>query len=249
MRYLIFALASCAFLSSNTCLAKVVIKATSNSGGIRVGGDAGNGQHDEFYAIGNETPGNFEEYGILGFTFDATTDFGFPSISSSDIKSVQLTLAVNDRAFSNGELIEFFFTPDTFASLGDGSNYSDLSFDIDAVNGLNASQFTTAPTSLGTYSFPDMEERGGETDLFDFNFTGAQLDLLADSINGGTDFQIIGGVTDPLHQITYLGFDNNVEGENVPSPMLSITAVPEPATFSLLSVLASVGLIGFRRRL
>lgn len=248
MRYLILALASCAFLASNKCLAKVVIKETSNSGGIRVGGDRGDGQLSEFYATGNASAiGDFREYGILGFTFDSMSDFGFDSMSGSDILSVQLSLTVNDRAFSSGGAIEFFFTSDTFASLGDGSSYSDLTYDTSVVNGLDPTQYGMSPLSLGIYSLPEMEGReGGDVDIFTLDFSDDSLDALLASINAGDDFQIIGGATDPEHEITYSGFENTFDPGN---PILSITAVPEPGAFSLLSILASATLIGCRRRL
>jgi len=209
----------------------VVTKDAATSGAIHANGDTGNGTDNEFYASGNDD--NFAEYGIVGFSYTAA-DFGLGTVTEADITGVSLALTVNDRTFSDGNAIEFFFSPDTFASLGDGGSYSNLTYNAALFNGLDASQFPTAPISLGVYSMTEMAGRaGGEVDNFNLNFSGASLTGLVASINAGTDFQIIGAATDASHDITYSGIGSTFDPGD---PALSINAVPEPSTFSLIAL-------------
>ncbi|MCR9296067.1 MAG: hypothetical protein NXI32_25405 [bacterium] len=223
--------------------AAIVTKESSNSGGIHTDGDRGDGQYSEFYASGNDDA--FAEFGVLGFTF-TPADFGLAVLTEADIQSIQLSLTVNDRGFSDGNAIELFFTPDTFASLGNGTGYTNLTYDATLTNGINTSQFTTTPISLGVYAIPEMAGRpGGEVDVIDVNFSGAALTSLVNSINAGTDFQILAGATDASHDLTYSGFGNTFDPGN---PTLSINAVPEPGGLMLLTMLGTVALRTRSRR-
>lgn len=180
-------------------------------GAIHDFGDAGPG---EFYGSGPDD--GFEEYGIAGFSFDAT-DFGGPAGS---LNSVTLSLTHNDRFFSDGDSVEFFFTPDTFASL---ASYSGLTYDSNTTNGIDASQYTTAPTSVGVFAYTP--QAGGTVDDFDLDFSGAAGNALMEAINAGADFQIIIAATSLTHDVTYSGLNNSFDPGN---PRLTIDANPVP---------------------
>lgn len=198
---------------SQAALAVSVAKDLSTQGAIHSGGDTGPG---EFYGSGPDD--GFEEYGIAGFSFDSA-DFGGPVAS---INSVTLSLTHNDRFFSDGDAVEFFFTPDTYGSLG---SYGNLSYDAIAngINGINPSQYTTAPTSLGVFAYTP--QAGGVVDDFSLDFSGANGTALIDAINAGSDFQIIIAATAIDHDITYSGLDNTFDPGN---PNLTIDANPVP---------------------
>jgi hypothetical protein len=167
----------------------------------------------DYYGSGNDDA--FAEYGITTFNF-TLADFGG---TLSGIDSVVLTLTVNDRTFADGDMVELFFTPDTEADLGGG--FADLSYNATFVNGIDGSQYVTAPVSLGAFAITEMAGRpGGETDMFTLDFTGAALTALLNSITNGSDFQIIVGATNSTHDITYSGVGNTFDPGD---PSLEIT--------------------------
>jgi len=190
----------------------------------------------DYYGSGNDDA--FMEYGIASWNFTAA-DFGFASVTS--ITSATLSLTVNDRSFSDGDAVEFFYSPDDDSALGGG--FAGLSANPALVNGIDGSQFVTAPVSLGVFNITEMAGRpGGEIDMFSLNFTGSALASLISEINAGSDFQILIGATDSTHDITYSGVGNTFDPGN---PNLDIVAVPTPGAAALLGL---SGLIGFRRR-
>ena len=231
---LIFSLAALTLLVFNSAVTAQVSKPgvityDVDSGGPFAGSD--------YYGSGNDDA--FGEYGLTTFNFSAA-DFGG---AVSEIQSAVLTLTVNDRTFSDGDAVEFFYTPDTGADLDSGlmGDFSDLSFNDMFVNGIDATQFVTAPESLGVFSIPEMAGRpGGEVDSFSLNFSPGATTSLLSAINSGSDFQILIGATVDTHDITYSGVGNTFDPGD---PTLTIT-VPEPSALSLLFV----GLLPFLRR-
>ena len=189
----------------------------------------GSATGSDYYGSGNDDA--FGEYGVTTFNY-TLADFGG---SLSDIANVRLSLTVNDRTFSDGNMVEFFYTPDT--------DVSGLSFDDSVVNGIDPSQFTTAPVSLGVFAIQEMAGRpGGEVDNFQLNFDASATASLLNSINAGTDFQIIVAATLAEDDITYSGVGNTFDPGD---PTLKIRPVPEPGSLALLLV----GLLPLLRRL
>jgi hypothetical protein len=202
-----------------------------DSGGPNVGSS-------DYYGSGPDDA--FAEYGITTFNF-SQADFGGPVTT---LVSAELTLTVNDRGFSDGDAVEFYYTPDTAADLDNGGgDFSALVYDpAFPSSGINPSQFLTAPVSLGVFSIPEMAGRpGGETDTFSLMFDAAASTALLNSINTGTDFQILIAATVDSHDITYSGVGNSFDPGD---PVLDIV-VPEP---SVLALLAGGLLVLVRRR-
>ena len=182
----------------------------------------------DYYGSGNDDA--FAEYGMTTWNFTAG-DFG---LAVANIVSAELTLTVNDRSFSDGSIVEFFFTPDTAAVLGGG--FASLSFDSNFTNGINGAQYVNAPVSLGSFAITEMAGRaGGEIDVFNLNIGGGVATAMVNAINSGTNFQIIVAATVSSHDITYSGVGNTFDPGD---PNLEITAnlVPEPATLTVLAL-------------
>ena len=113
------------------------------------------------------------------------------------------------------------------------------------MNGLDVSQFTTAPISLGQielgFDITD-DSLGGQAFNFSLPFTGASEAALLDSINAGTDFQLIIGAVATEDDVTFSGVGNTFDPGD---PSLTITTVPEPSSALLLAL---GGMLGIRRR-
>lgn len=188
----------------------------------------------DFYGSGNDDA--FSEFGITTFNiFD-------PNVTSVD--SAALILTYNDRTFSDGTQVEFFFTPDSAADLG--GDFAALSYDPSLVNGINNSQFLTHPVSLGTLLFSP--ELPGGTEVAHFLNLSAAGDALLSSVQNGTDFQIIIASTTADADITFSGVGNTFDPGD-PQLNLGVTSIPEPSSLGLLSLgLIGVGLLRRRRK-
>lgn len=197
----------------------------------------------DYYGSGNDDAN--AEYGLTTFNLG-----GAFAGTVTGISSVELTLTVNDRFFSDGDAVEVFFTTDSGADLDIGNGvFSGIFFNNALVNGIDGSQFNFAPVSLGVFSIPEMAGRaGGETDVLTLNF-GTNVSALIDAINNGTDFQILLGATNSTHDITYSGVGNSFDPGD---PLLTINAtvvpVPEPASATILGAVALAGFTMRRRR-
>jgi hypothetical protein len=97
----------------------------------------------DFYAEGNGQ-GSFARYDVGTFNF-TKLDFNLSGASTiTGISTAELTLTNNDRTFSAGTEVEFFFTTDS--STG-------KTFNAANVNGIDNAQFTFAPVSLGKFPY------------------------------------------------------------------------------------------------
>ena len=152
----------------------------------------------DYYAEGNGQ-GAFARFdlGIFNMT---KLDFGLSGASTiTSVQSAEFTLTHNDRTFTQGTEVEFFFTTD--AATG-------KTFDAAQVNGINNSQFTFAPISLG--KFPYTPKAGGQTDVFTLDLAAAGPALVS-RLNTGEDFSIIIAATTPMAAVTYSGKGNTFD--------------------------------------
>jgi cysteine-rich repeat protein len=174
--------------------------------------DGGSFGANDYYAQGNDD--SFEVYSVTTFNF-SPADFGG---TVTGITSATLTLTVNDRTFSAGDSVEIFFTSD--------SDLSGLTFNTGIANGIDGTQFSFAPVSLGVFPITELSGRsGGETDTFALTFGGGALTELINTINAGADFQIILGVADVADALTYSGVGNTFDPGD---PNLAIVATTDP---------------------
>lgn len=206
-----------------------VTKDLVRQGSIHVNGDTNSW---DFYGSGNDD--NFSEYGIASFEF-SKDDFGVAD-DITEIGSVELTLAHNDRGFSDGASVEFFLVGDTAAELGFDDNdpdglpgiYANLTFNPDLANGIDESQFSSGPISLGTYDY--VLQLGSRRETFRLALSDEAEQVLIASINSGEDFQIIVASPDAESDITFSGLNNGFDPGN---PQLSISLEPVDDGFSL----------------
>ena len=186
----------------------------------------------DFYGSGNDD--DFSEFGIT--TFNVSN----PNVTA--VNNLTLILTYNDRTFSDGSEVEFFFTPDSAADLG--GDFAALSYDPAFVNGINPAQFVTAPVSLGKRLFsPELD---GGTEVAHFLDVAAAQDALLTSIQNGTDFQIIIASTAAEADVTFSGVGNTFDPGD-PRINLNVDIVPEPSSIGLLS-LGLMGIAALRRR-
>jgi len=199
----------------------------------------------DYYGSGADD--GFFEYGIASFNTASlggqftTSTFGNTVTS---INSATYTLTVNDRGFSDGTQVQFFLITDDF-----DNDFSSLFYDdfVDDVTGLDPSQYTTAPISLGTYSLSGAMDTltGGSTEVFNLGLSPAAESAMVNSINSGSEFSISIHATGFNDDITFSGVGNTFDPGD---PQLAIDAdvIPEPTTF-LTVVLFAAGLFFYKR--
>jgi endonuclease I len=152
----------------------------------------------DYYAEGNGQ-GAFARFdlGIFNMT---KLDFGLSGASTiTSVQSAEFTLTHNDRTFTQGTEVEFFFTTDVATG---------KTFDAAQVNGINNSQFTFAPISLGKFTYTP--KAGGQTDVFTLDLAAAGPALVS-RLNTGEDFSIIIAATTPMAAVTYSGKGNTFD--------------------------------------
>lgn len=186
----------------------------------------------DYYGSGNDDA--FAEYGI--------TTFNVSEPNATSVDSLTLILTYNDRSFSDGSEVEFFFTPDSEATLG--GDFADLSYDPTFVNGINPDHFATDPVSLGKFLFTPTFDGG--TPVTHFLDTSGVHDALLSSIQNGSDFQILIASTAADADITFSGVGNTFDPGD-PQLNINLSVVPEPTSVGLL-LFGILGLGGLRRR-
>lgn len=161
----------------------------------------------EYYGEGNGQ-GTFAIYGFGNFNI-SKLDFGLSGASViTDVVTAEFTLTHNDRTFSQGTELEFFFTTDTSAG---------KSFNPTFVNGIDASQYSFVPISLG--KFPYSPKAGGVQDTFVLDLSAAMAAMVS-RLNTGEDFAILLAATTPMAAITYSGKGNTFDPGD---PLLKLT--------------------------
>jgi hypothetical protein len=172
--------------------------------GVRLSGPASTA---DYYGQGNGQ-GNFAVYGFGNFNF-SKLDFGLSGASViTNVVTAEFTLTHNDRTFSQGTELEFFLTTDS--SVG-------KSFNPVFVNGIDASQYSFAPISLGKFAYTP--KAGGVTDTFVLDL-GSALSAMVSRLNTGEDFSILLAATTPMAAITYSGKGNTFDPGD---PLLKLT--------------------------
>ena len=159
---------------------------------------AGASTSADFYAEGNGQ-GSFARYDLGVFNL-TKLDFGLSGASTiTSVSTAEFTLTHNDRTFTQGTEVEFFFTTDAAAG---------KTFNSALVNGIDNAQFSFAPISLGKFVYTP--EAGGSTDTFTLDLSVAGSALVS-RLNTGEDFSIIIAATTPMAAITYSGKGNTFD--------------------------------------
>ena len=227
----LLALSAAAALPS-VAAADLVSSTAFETGNIEAGGDGGS---NDYYGSGNDD--NFGEYGIASFLFDVA-DFG----GDFDLSSIAYTLTHNDRGFTDGDAVRFYFTPDDFDTVFTGLTY-DGSGASDP-DGVNAGQFGQL-FDLGAYAYAAQD--GGTTSTFDLRFDDAARASLLAELQAGSQFNLLIAADTLDADVTFSGTGNTFDPGD---PLLEIgspAAVPEPGTVALIGF-AACGLAGVRRR-
>ena len=233
-------IAALALICGSAAAQTVVKDGTTTTAVHEAGGEGVVLGSTDYYGSGPDD--DFGEYGVTTFNF-TSPDFGG---TVADITNATLELTVNDRLFSDGDAVEIFFTPDTAADLDSGGgDFSALSYiPTNVPNGIEPTQFVTAPVSVGVFAIPEMAGRaGGEMDMLVLDLTGAEAAMIS-SINSGTDFQLIVATTVDTEDITYSGVGNTFDPGD-PNLSIKVRLVPEPSALTLLLL---GGLAFLRRR-
>jgi endonuclease I len=174
---------------------------------------AGASASTDFYAEGNGQ-GSFARYDVGTFNF-TKLDFNLSGASTiTGISTAELTLTNNDRTFSAGTEVEFFFTTDS--STG-------KTFNAANVNGIDNAQFTFPPISLGKFPYTPATTaaQGGVKNTFTLDL-GAVNAALVSRLNTGENFSIIIAATTPGAAITYSGKGNTFDPGD---PLLKLTVL------------------------
>lgn len=159
---------------------------------------AGSSISADFYAEGNGQ-GAFARYD-LGIFNMSKLDFGLSGASTiTSVQSAEFTLTHNDRTFTAGTEVEFFFTTDTATG---------KTFNAAVVNGIDTAQFAFTPISLGKFAYTP--KAGGLKDTFTLDLNAAGSALIS-RLNTGEDFSIIIAATTPLAAVTYSGKGNTFD--------------------------------------
>ena len=228
----LLALSAAAALPS-VAAADVVDSTAFETGSIHDFGD--DPDQADYYGSGNDD--NFGEYGIASFLFDAA-EFG----GDFDLSRIAYTLTHNDRGFSDGSSVRFYYTPDDF-----GTDYAGLTYDDTGAadpDGVDASQFGEL-FDLGTYAYT--AQAGGTETTYELQFDAAARASLLAELQAGSQFNLLIGAGTADADVTYSGTGNTFDPGD---PLLEIgspAAVPEPGTVALIGF-ATCGLAGARRR-
>jgi endonuclease I len=165
----------------------------------------------EFYAEGSGQ-GTFARYDLAVFNL-TKLDFGLSGAAQiTGVSSAELTLRQNNRSFSTGTQFELYLTTD--AATG-------KTFNPAMANGLDASQFSFAPISLGQYSYtPTAADPTSHT--FTLTLSPSAISALVSRINTSQDFSIILAAVNAPDAITFSGKANTFDPGD-PTLKLTVT--------------------------
>jgi endonuclease I len=216
------------FTSGITQQAYMAANVTSATGAARPTGGFASADH---YAEGSGL-GTFAVYSIANFRFNKV-DFALPGSASIDnIVSAEYTLTTNNRTFAAGEELEFFLTTDQL-----NGDFSGKVFNTATVNGINNSNYTFAPVSLGKFPYTPATTpaQGGLPNIFTLNLSAVEPALIA-QINAGAEFSIILAATTANAAITYSGKGNTFDPGD---PSLKLTVNQTPGTDHAVPLVAA----------
>ncbi len=192
------------FTTASPSALPVTTKTFTTQQGVRLTGAASSA---DYYGQGNGQ-GNFAVYGFGNFNF-SKLDFGLSGASViTDVVTAEFTVTHNDRTFTQGTELEFFLTTDSSAG---------KTFNPTFVNGIDNSQYSFVPISLGKFAYTP--EAGGSTDTFVLNLSAAGASMIS-RLNTGENFAIILAATTPTAAITYSGKGNTFDPGD---PLLKLT--------------------------
>lgn len=192
------------FTTASSSALPMVTETFTTQQGVRTTGAVST---TDYYGEGNGQ-GSFAVYGFGNFNV-SKLDFGLSGASViTNVVTAEFTLTHNDRTFTQGTELEFFFTTDSSAG---------KSFNPTFVNGIDPAQYSFVPISLG--KFPYTPEPGGGTDTFVLDLSAA-LSAMVSRLNTGEDFAILLAATTPMAAITYSGKGNTFDPGD---PLLKLT--------------------------
>lgn len=192
------------FITASPSALPMVTETFTTQQGVRTTGASSTA---DYYGEGNGQ-GSFAVYGFGNFNI-SKLDFGLSGASViTDVVTAEFTLTHNDRTFTQGTELEFFFTTDSSAG---------KTFNPTFVNGIDNSQYSFVPISLG--KFPYTPEPGGSTDTFVLDLSAA-LSAMISRLNTGEDFAILLAATTPMAAVTYSGKGNTFDPGD---PLLKLT--------------------------
>ena len=165
-------------------------------GTIHTDGDQG---PNDFYGSGNDD--NFSEYGVASFAI-TKADLGIGSGDTVDtLDQLVLRLTHEAQFFADGTQVEFFFTDDDFAG-----DYTGLTYNSALTNGIDASQYASAPVSLGVFDYTPRAD--GTPEEFDLDISAVSSAIISE-INAGGEFSILIGAVASDADTTFEGLDEN----------------------------------------
>jgi endonuclease I len=154
----------------------------------------------DYYAEGSGQA-NFARFDVGVFNF-TKIDFGLSGASQiTGVTTAEFTLRQNFRTFTTGTQFEFFLTTDSPTG---------KTFNPTIANGIDPSQFSNAPVSLGQFSYtPTSVDPTFNT--FSLNLSPTASATLAARINTGEDFSIILAAVNAPDAITFSGKGNTFD--------------------------------------
>ncbi len=177
-----------------------ITKTTSTTAQVKL---TGANPSTDFYAEGNGQ-GTFAVYSLATFTI-GKIDFGLSGASTiNSISTAELTLTQNDRTFTTGTQFEIFLTTDAL-----GGNYTGKTFNATFANGLDATQYASAPVSLGRFAYTP-SAAGGTKFVCALDLSTAGPALIS-RINTGAEFNLILTVVNAPDAITLSGKGNTFD--------------------------------------
>lgn len=165
----------------------------------------------DYYAEGNGQA-NYARFDVGVFNF-TRLDFGLSGASQiTGVTTAEFTLRQNFRSFTTGTQFEFFLTTD---------GPTGKTFNPAIANGIDPSQFTNAPVSLGQFSYtPTTVDPTFNT--FTLSLSPTASATLAARINTGEDFSIILAAVNAPDAITFSGKGNTFDPGD-PALKLTVT--------------------------